>query len=165
MVGSKKSSSNNLDKCTRLTKSAYDKIVSEIEWRIKVKKEYLKEELDLARQAGDERENDAFSLAFEDFKLNEERIFKLKEVLANSFVVDRTSLDIVELGSTVVLEKEDGTLVTLSVVTSHEVNGEVDRISDQSPLGSVVIGCKVGDLVLVETPKGVVNYIVKDIIS
>lgn len=147
-----------------MTQGGYDRLKEELTWRVEVKKRYLTEELDLARQAGDERENDAFSLAFEDFKINEDEIFRIKDVLSNCEIVKIKSSDSVEIGTTVVLQKENGEIVNYTIVTEYEVNSGMENISDQSPLGMSLLGCKVDDIVEVDTPKGNIIYTVKDII-
>ncbi|MCC7290411.1 hypothetical protein IT417_04155, partial [bacterium] len=62
-----------------ITKVGLEKLKAELYQRENVKKQSLVSTLISSKEAGDERENDGFSLAFEDFQINEQRILDLKE--------------------------------------------------------------------------------------
>ncbi|HEU5114952.1 MAG TPA: GreA/GreB family elongation factor, partial [Candidatus Paceibacterota bacterium] len=67
--------------------------------------------------------------------------------------------DSVSMGSTVTVEKQgaDGKQ-KFKIVGSDEVSTADGKISNHSPLGSVLIGKRKGDSVSVKTPKGVTSY-------
>jgi transcription elongation factor GreA len=72
--------------------------------------------------------------------------------------------DIVGIGSRVTLYCEEfGEDEEYIIVGSAESNPAGGKISNESPLGSVVIGCRVGDEGLVEAPAGTIKYVVKNI--
>ena len=67
--------------------------------------------------------------------------------------------DVVNLGSTVkVLDMAEKEEIEYSLVSTNEANPMLGRISDRSPIGSAMIGCKVGDVIKVDTPAGVLKF-------
>lgn len=68
----------------------------------------------------------------------------------------------VQLGSTVVLEKE-GVRTTFLILGSHETNPGRGRISYQSPLGAALLNRKKGDAVTIETGSGTQRYLILEI--
>ena len=63
--------------------------------------------------------------------------------------------DVINLGSTVkVLDMEFDEEVEYSLVGTNEANPLLGRISDQSPIGSAMIGATVGDVITVAAPNG-----------
>jgi transcription elongation factor GreA len=91
----------------------------------------------------------------------ENRIAELKSVFANAEVLqkDQIPTDEVGLGSIVeVSDAERGVQFSMRIVASIEANPDEDLISDQSPLGSALMGAAVGDTVSFEAPAGKISY-------
>ena len=86
----------------------------------------------------------------------EGRIFELERILANVRLIDRpTSHEIVERGSTVtILDSCNSEVETYTIVGPAEANPREGTISDQSPLGKALLGCRIHEEVNVETPSG-----------
>ena len=57
-----------------------------------------------------------------------------------------------------VLDLEFDEEVTFQIVGSTEANSLQNMISNESPLGKALMGSKVGDLVDVEAPVGMMQY-------
>ena len=53
---------------------------------------------------------------------------------------------------------ENGKVRTLTLVSSLEPDLKLGRVSTASPIGSSLIGCKVGEIIEVETPSGTISY-------
>lgn len=62
--------------------------------------------------------------------------------------------DRVFFGATVVLEDEDGTVVTYQLVGEHETDAKAGRISYRSPVGNALLKRRLDDEVVVKTPGG-----------
>lgn len=71
--------------------------------------------------------------------------------------------DVVGLGSTVVVEDEDGARDTYMIVGSPEADPVHGRISNESPVGHALIGRRVGEDAVVKTPNGEVRFTVREI--
>ena len=69
------------------------------------------------------------------------------------------------IGSTVkVLDMEFNEEMTFTIVGTVEANPKKNKISNESPLGSLLLGAKVGDELTVETPGSSVKYKVLEIV-
>ena len=67
---------------------------------------------------------------------------------------------LVQLGSTVTIKDSDGEESRYAIVGSSEAKPAQGRISNESPVGRSLLGRRVGELVQVRTPGGVVDYTV-----
>lgn len=126
-----------------------------------VKRKEIAEKIKEARSKGDLSENAEYDAAKEEQAKFEARIVELEKMLRNAVVIDEEDLDKeqVNIGSTVTLyDEEFEENVEYTLVGSAEANPTVGRISNESPLGSVLLGHKVGDEVVVEAPAGVIKY-------
>jgi transcription elongation factor GreA len=112
-----------------------------------------------AREDGDLKENGAYHDAKDRQGLMEGRIRELKVKLEHAQLIENpTTTDTVALGSTVTLACEDDSEERYTIVGSMESNVAARRISNESPLGRVLLGCKPGDEATVTTPRGQTQY-------
>ena len=85
---------------------------------------------------------------------------------AQSINEDEISSDMVHVGSKVkVLDKEYKEEITYLIVGTAEASPSNGKISDESPIGKALIGSKPGQSLTVETPGGLVNLEVLEIIK
>lgn len=111
-----------------------------------------------ARDYGDLSENAEYDAAREEQAQVESRITEIEQILLNAeLIVPKASNGKVALGSKVTLEV-DGKKVTYSLVGPVEADPLDGKISNESPLGQMLVGKKVGDVAEVTTPKGVTAY-------
>ena len=72
---------------------------------------------------------------------------------------DEIRTDVVSLGSRVTLqEMKTGRNVTVTLVSSVESKLKDGKISDESPVGSAILGKTVDSIVAVEAPAGIIEY-------
>ena len=128
----------------------------------KLKKEYRElEQLKLAKTKGEspkilhsEDLNPEYLSFQEDLSFLESRIVELKYILKNAQLIKpppREKQNIVHLGAKVLVEI-DGQKDEFEIVGTLEANPTAGKISDESPVGRVLLGHKVGDAVLVSSP-------------
>ena len=122
------------------------------------RKEIL-EALEYAKSLGDLSENAEYHQAREDQAKLEERIVKIENILQSSLIAPVGGGDTIQVGSTVVVEKE-GTSEkkTYKIVGSEEADMKEGKISNHSPMGVAMFGKKKGDTISFTTPKGDVGY-------
>lgn len=133
----------------QLTENDVKKIEEEIEYRkLVVRKEAL-EAVKEARAQGDLSENFEYQAAKKDKNRNESRIRYLERMLKTSEIIsDESKDDEVGLYNTVELYfEDDDETETFKVVTSVRGNSLKGLISTESPIGSAILGKKVGDRV------------------
>lgn len=102
-----------------------------------------------AVQKGDLSENAEYQEAKMRLSRIDSRIFSLKERIKNAIpIVEQTSTGRVQMGSSVTVRVR-GIERTYRIVGPSETNPTQGRISHVSPLGSALMGCAVGDRVMV----------------
>ncbi|WP_150269955.1 transcription elongation factor GreA [Paenibacillus tepidiphilus] len=117
--------------------------------------------LKLAISYGDLKENSEYHSAKEDQSFMETRIMTLEKMLTKARVVDESSLDLsaVSIGALVVLnDLEFAEQIEYRVVSPAEANVADNKISYESPLGKELLGKKVGDIISVDAPVGIIKY-------
>ena len=119
------------------------------------------EKIKEAREQGDLSENAEYDAAKDEQRDIEARIEELEAILKNAEVVveDEADTEKINVGCKVdVLDLEFDEEVTFQIVGSTEANSLQNMISNESPLGKALMGSKVGDLVDVEAPVGMMQY-------
>jgi transcription elongation factor GreA len=100
-----------------------------------------------ARGFGDLSENFAYHDAKNEQGLLERRITILRSRIENAVIVEHAAEGVVGVGSVVEVEDEQGGRFEVEI-------SSVGGVSTDSPLGSALVGAKVGDSVDVQAPKG-----------
>ncbi len=140
----------------KLTQEGYDNLLAEQAHLIERRPGVLKRMVD-AREQGDLSENAGYHAAKEELGRIDSRLKVLKIMLRFAEVVEAKGKDSVSFGSTVTVES-DGVKKDFIIVSALEADPMGGKMSDISPIGSALIGKKVGDSVEVETPGGKVSY-------
>lgn len=149
-----------------LTDEGLKKLEAELEELKTVMRKDIAEKIKVALSFGDLSENSEYDEAKNDQALVEARIAQIEAMLKNAKILDENevSTEIVNVGSKVkVLDMEYKEEVTYRIVGSTEANPMNGRISDESPLGKVLIGKRVGDEVSVDAPAGTIFYKILEI--
>ena len=114
-----------------------------------------------AREQGDLSENAEYDAAKDEQRDIEARIEQIEKILKNAEVVldEEIYLDKISIGCLVrVLDVEYDEEEEYKLVGSSEASSLQNKISNESPFGQALIGAKVGDIVEVEAPAGVIKY-------
>ena len=144
-----------------LTREGFKKYEEELEYLIKVKRAEAVESVKAAREQGDLSENADYDAAKEDQGILEARIREIEEILKRAKIIDGEAIDTttVSVGCFVTIyDLEYDEQSEYKLVGSAEANYAENKISNESPLGAAIIGHKVGDLVEVKAPAGVVEF-------
>lgn len=122
----------------------------------------IADRLKQAKEYGDLSENSEYAEARERQQQVEMRIAELGEIIKNAVVIRKKDSGDVEVGSRVTVRDGIERTLTFEIVGSNEADPEAGKISNESPLGRMFLGRKVGEHVTVQTPRGeAVYYIVK----
>ena len=149
-----------------LTYDGLKKLENELEELKVVKRKEVAQKIKEAREQGDLSENAEYDAAKDEQREIEARIEELEQILKNADVVDEAEIDLekINVGCKVKLhDVEFDEELEFSIVGSTEANSLLGKISNESPLGMALIGKKVGEVVEVEAPSGVMQYKVLDI--
>jgi len=148
-----------------LTPAALEKLIAERDELI-VKRKEISEEIKVARAFGDLSENAEYHAARESQSFNETEIMRLTELLENHELADTSNnKDVIAMNSTVrFLYVEDKEEQTVKIVSKIESDPFEDKLSNESPIGGGLIGKKVNDTFVVETPNGELKLKVLEIL-
>ena len=144
-----------------MTYEGIKKLEEELEYLKTVRRKEITEKIKVALGYGDLSENSEYDQAF-----NEGRIIQLENMLKNAVVVDESEIptDKVSVGSIVkVMDYEFDEEVEYAIVGSAEADPMNFKISNESPVGSALLGKKVGDVVEVTVPSGVSKFEILEI--
>ncbi len=142
-----------------LTKENKEALEAELKELTGPKRKEIIDALEYAKSLGDLSENAEYHIAREEQGKLQERISTIEHVLKNAIVVDRPSDGTVDVGSTVIIQKDgESNTRTFVIVGSEETDMLSGKISYKSPIGSALHGKKKGDWVTVTTPKGDMAY-------
>ena len=149
-----------------MTYEGVKKLEEELEYLKTVKRKEITEKIKVALGYGDLSENSEYDEAKNDQAFTEGRIIQLENMLKNAVVVDESEIpkDKVSVGSIVkVMDYEFDEEVEYTIVGSAEADPMNFKISNESPVGSALIGKKVGDVVEVAVPSGVSKFEILEI--
>ena len=142
-----------------LTEEKLKALEAELDMLKTEKRKEILEALEFAKSLGDLSENAEYHQAREEQGKLEERIATIENLLRNSTVVKKHHAGVVEVGATVMVQKEGSKdKQTFSVVGSEEADVLAGKISNNSPLGLALLGKKKGDKASFKTPKGEILY-------
>lgn len=148
-------------KPTMLTEEGLKNLEEELDFLKSVKRKEIAEKIKVARSFGDLSENSEYDDAKNEQAIMEARITTIEAILKTAVIIDEsnTSNEHVHLTSVVKIEMlKTGKQIDYKIVGSgsNEANPKEGKISDDSPIGRALMEKKVGDVVEVETPGGVV---------
>lgn len=149
-----------------MTYEGVKKLENELEHLKTVKRKEITEKIKVALGYGDLSENSEYDEAKNEQAFTEGRILQLENMLKNAEVVDEAEIpsDVVSVGARVKVKDYDfDEEVIYTIVGSAEADPMEFKISNESPVGSGLIGKKVGDIVEISVPDGVSKYEVLEI--
>ena len=152
-----------------LTTAGIKELEEELEHLKVVGRQEIKEKIQVALSFGDLSENAEYDEARNDQGKLEARISEIENILAMAKVIDEESLstDVIQMGSKVTIKDiEYGDVYKYQIINSTSTSknkGEDYLTSDESPVAKALIGHRVGEIVEVEAPDGIVKYEVIEI--
>ncbi len=141
-----------------LTAKGAAELRTELEDLVNVKRAALAAQLKDAISQGDLSENADYIDAKEQQAFLEGRIKYLENLLRTATIIDETATPRaakeVQPGSTVTIQSDDESPETYRIVGAAEADPRNGKISNESPMGSALLGRREGDTVHVKTPSG-----------
>ncbi len=141
-----------------LTPEGEAKLKAELAELTGARREELAQRLRSAIQMGDLSENADYHKAKEDQAFLEGRIQEIEATLRMATIVEKKHSDVVMVGSSVTVQEEGFDPETFSMVGAKEADPRNNKISNESPIGSALMGHKAGDVVEAQTPGGSVKF-------
>jgi transcription elongation factor GreA len=144
-----------------LTPEGLIKLEQELDISKTVRRKEIATRIKTALDFGDLSENSEYDQAKNEQAQLEERIAKVETMLRNAKLIeeDEITTDVVSIGSKVVVnDLEYDEEMEYVIVGSAEADPFEGKISNESPLGSALLGKKPGDQVEVKVPDGSIKY-------
>ena len=149
-----------------MTKEGYDKKMKELAYLENVERPEVVKAIVEAREKGDLSENAEYDAAKERQGMLEAKISELKNLVATARIIDESkiSTDEVQLMNKVTLKNlNNKAKMTYTVVSETEANLREGKISITTPIAKALLGHKVGDVVEVQVPAGVMKFEILEI--
>jgi len=149
-----------------LTAEGLKKIEQKFDHLKSVRRREVAERIKQAIEFGDISENSEYEDAKNEQAFIEGEIITLEKMLRNSKLIDEDEVgtDVVSIGAIVVLKDlEFGDELEYAIVGSAEADPVELKISNESPVGQAILGQKVGSVVEVNVPAGILKYEVLEI--
>ncbi|HPV56201.1 MAG TPA: transcription elongation factor GreA, partial [Tenuifilaceae bacterium] len=150
-----------MSKVIYLTEEGLMKLRNEVEHLKSVERPAISRMIAEARDKGDLSENAEYDAAKEAQGMLELRISKLEDTIANSRIIDESKIDTdkVQILNKVKIKnlKTNAELVYMLVAES-EANLKEGKLSVATPIAKALIGKKVGDVVEVNVPSGLMSF-------
>ena len=141
---------------TWLTQEAYDRLKAELDHLSGQGRVDIAKKIEAAREEGDLRENGGYHAAKDEQGQMEARIVTLQHILSSARVGGPPRTDgVVGPGMTVTVRfVKDEDEVTFLLASREESGSPIDVYSPRSPLGSAIMGKKVGEKATYSLPNG-----------
>lgn len=155
-----------MSKVSYYTEEGLQKLRNEVENLIKVERPFISNEIAEARDKGDLSENAEYHAAKEAQGLLELKISKLQGLLQNARVFDESKLDtskVLLLSVVRIKNLKSNTEMKYTLVPEQEADMKSAKISVTSPIAKGLLGKKVGDVVEISVPAGVVPFEIVEI--
>lgn len=148
-----------------LTREGLEKLKAELEHLQTVRRPQVAEQIHRAKELGGTVDNAEYDDAKNEQAFVEGRILTLEKMIQNAVIIeeDKSATGRVSMGTTVVVRGQDGENERYTVVGSAEADPSKNRISNESPVGSALLGKRAGDKVKVETPAGTIKLVVVEV--
>jgi len=141
---------------TFLTPEGLEKLKVELDHLETVRRPQVAEQIHRAKELGGTVDNAEYDDAKNEQAFVEGRILTLENMIKNVTLIeeDKKPSKFVKIGSKIRVRNPDGEEEHYTIVGSAEASPGEGRISNESPVGSALLGKKVGDEVEAETPAG-----------
>ena len=149
-----------------MTKEGYNKKMEEIAYLESVKRPEISAAIAEARDKGDVSENSEYDAAKEAQGMLEMKIAQLKDLLANARIIDEKNLncDTVQILNRVIIKNvANGMTMEYTIVADSEANLKEKKIASSTPIAQGLLGHKVGDIVEIKVPSGIMKFEITDI--
>lgn len=149
-----------------MTEEGYKKMLEEINFLETVKRPEISRQIAEARDKGDLSENAEYDAAKEAQGMLEMKIAQLKDKVANARMIDETKLNthtVQILNKVKIRNTKNNAVMQYMLVSESEANLKEGKIAVNTPIGKGLLGKKVGDIVEIQVPSGLMTFEIIDI--
>ncbi len=149
-----------------VTEDGLQKLKEELDQLRNVERPMLSRQIADARDKGDLSENAEYAAAKEAQGMLEMKINRLEDIVTRSRIIDESKVDIDTvriLNKVKIRNRKTNSLMEYQLVPESEANFKQGKIAVSSPIAQGLLGKKVGDIVQITVPSGVIPFEVVEI--
>ena len=149
-----------------MTKEGYKKKMEEIAYLENVNRPEISRAIAEARDKGDLSENAEYDAAKEAQGMLEMKISQLKDLVANARILDESKLNCDEvqiLNRVKIKNVSNGQTMEYTIVADSEANLREKKIASSTPIAQGLLGHKLGDVVDIKVPSGMMKFEIVEI--
>jgi transcription elongation factor GreA len=149
-----------------ITEEGLHKLKEELDFLMNVERPEISRQIAEARDKGDLSENAEYDAAKDAQGMLEIKITKLKDTIANARIIDKSRIDtstIQILNKVKIINKKNNTTMVYTIVSESEADLKNGKISVQTPIAQGLLGKKVGDVVEIKVPSGIIPFEIVEI--
>jgi len=149
-----------------MTEEGLDNLKKDLEQLTTVERPAISQQIAEARDKGDLSENAEYDAAKEAQGLLEMRIAKLEDMVANARIIDESKIDtssVQILNRVKIKNTKNNQQVEYMLVSENESDIKNGKISVATPIAKGLLGKKVGDVVEIKVPSGVMSFEILEI--
>lgn len=155
-----------MSEVTYLTQDGLNKLKKELEHLMNVERPKISKQIGEAIEKGDISENAEYDAAKDAQGMLEAKIAMLKGKVASARILDESKIDTSKvqiLNKVTIKNQKNGATMKYTLVPESEANLKEGKISVQTPIAKGLMGKKVGDMVEIQVPSGIIPFEIVDI--
>lgn len=144
-----------------VTEEGLQKLKDELDLLRNIERPLISRQIADARDKGDLSENAEYAAAKEAQGMLEMKISKLQDLVARSRIIDESKIDISSvriLHKVKIRNRSNNSEMEYQLVPESEANLKIGKIAVSSPIAKGLIGKKVGDVVQIQVPSGIIPF-------
>lgn len=144
-----------------VTEEGLQKLKDELDQLRNIERPLISRQIADARDKGDLTENAEYAAAKEAQGMLEMKINKLEDVVARSRVIDESKIDAFTvriLSRVKIKNKKNNSVMEYQLVPESEANFKLGKIAVNSPIALGLIGKRVGEIVDIKVPSGIIPF-------
>lgn len=155
-----------MTKITYLTEEGLRKLREELEFLVNIERPKISKQIGEAIEKGDISENAEYDAAKDAQGMLEAKIAVLQSKIANARIIDQSKIDTNQvqiLNKVTIKNMKNNSTMVYTIVPESEANLKEAKISVSTPIAKGLMGKKVGDVVDIKVPSGVIPFEIIDI--
>jgi len=155
-----------MSQITYITAEGLKKLKSELDHLVKVERPSISKQIGEAIEKGDISENAEYDAAKDAQGMLEAKIALLQSQIASARVIDESKIDTSKvqiMNKVTIKNKKNNAVMEYTLVSEHEADLKSGKISVKTPIAKGLLGKKVGDVVEIKVPSGVIPFEIIDI--
>lgn len=155
-----------MTKVTYITQEGLIKLKAELDHLMNVERPSISKQIGEAIEKGDISENAEYDAAKDAQGMLEAKIAILRGKIANARIIDESKIDtdsVQILNKVTIKNKKNNATMVYTIVSEHEADLKSGKISIETPIAKGLIGKKVGDVVDIKVPSGIIPFEIIDI--